>query len=337
MRSTIGLDIGSSTMKLIEITELSGQLRVTAMATIPSPKDSSIDNHNKNTKSIGEAVQQLLSLAKASSQQVVISIASSLAIIKTISIDASTPDYMMEDLVLHEAESHIPYSLDEVALDFFVDKSGEKSKEQVEVLLVACRNKHIEQLQVIIKSAGLHTKAIETDVHALHRAYVFANQTATQDYEHCYAVLDIGVSGIRLSVMSGDKLIYNRDQQLAMDFGTGQELKISATDLQLPPSPAQKYLEKSKSKEICKQISRAMQFYYSVNQENPVERIFLTGGIAVLSGVAEMIAGELTIPTEVMNPFTGMELDKSLNKDVLYHYAPTFNIACGLSIWRQMC
>lgn len=167
----LGLDISSTSVKLLELSQSSEKYRVESYAVEPLPPNAVVEKNISDVEGVGEAIKRVLGRSKSPSRQVAVAVAGSAVITKTIEMDAELSDDEMENQITVEADQYIPYPLDEVAIDFEVQGLSERNPEQVEVLLAACRKENVEMREAALDLGGLKPSVVDIEAHAMKRAF----------------------------------------------------------------------------------------------------------------------------------------------------------------------
>ena len=209
----LGLDISSTSVKLLELSRSGDRYRVEAYGVEPLPPNAVVEKNISDVEGVADAVKRLVSRSKASTNQVAVAVAGSAVITKTIEMDATLNDTEMENQIIVEADQYIPYPLDEVAIDFEVQGVSERNSEQVEVLLAACRRENVELREAALDLSGAKARIVDIEAHAMKRAFeLIKPQLGSNADDLVVAILDIGATMTTLSVLADDRSIYTREQ-----------------------------------------------------------------------------------------------------------------------------
>lgn len=339
-KSLLGVDIGSSYIKLLGLSKHSGNIRVDCYSVAHLPEGAVIDNNVQDVPVVAEALEKGLRLAGTRIKHAATSVPASVVIVKQLEFSKSFSEDELEDQIKVEADQFIPYPLDEVAIDFQVQGESESSPELNEVLLVACRQDSIQSREDSVNGAGMICDIIDVDTYAIER--VFPVLAETHDLlDKTVGLVDIGASSMTLYVLENGEVIYSREQA----FG-GNDLTHSLTQVadmsvdeverakkanELSDDLIQGYINPFKQT-TAQQISRSIQFYYSSGTHGELETLLLMGGIAALSGIEATVSRELGIKTEVADPFSAMTIDPRINRHKFDLEAPSLVLACGLAL-----
>ena len=337
----LGIDISSTSVKLLELSRQGDRYRVEAYAVEPLPASAVIEKNIAELEGVGQALSRVLIKAKTSLRNVAVAVAGSAVITKTIEMDAGLSDDEMESQLKIEADQYIPYPLDEVAIDFEVQGASARNPERVNVLLAACRKENVEVREAALTLAGLTARVVDVEAYALERSFgLLANQLAASK-ERLVAVVDIGATMTTLSVLHNGRIIYTREQlfggrQLTEEIQRRYNLTFEQAGLAkkqggLPDDYVREVLQPFREA-LVQQVSRSLQFFFASGQYHSVDQILLAGGTASVSGLDRLIEQQLGTPTLVANPFAEMTLNSKVNAAALTSDAPAMMIACGLAL-----
>lgn len=339
----LGLDISSTSVKLLELSKSGGKYRVESYGVEPLPENAVVEKNIADVDGVSDAIGRLVSRAKTKVKQAAVAVAGSAVITKTIEMDANLNEDEMENLLQVEADQYIPYPLDEVALDFEVLGPSPRSEDQVEVLLAACRRENVEMRQAAVEQAGLKAKVVDIEAHCMQRAFNLVREQfmGEGDEDKIIAIIDIGATMTTLSVLTDAGTPYTREQlfggkQLTEEIQRRYSLSVEEAGLAkkqggLPDDYETEVLQPFKEA-VVQQVTRSLQFFYSSSAYDDVDHIILAGGTASIDGLADMVSAKLGTPTSMANPFVNMSLSSRVNEVNLGNDAPAMMIACGLAM-----
>ena len=338
---TLGLDISSSSVKLLEISQNGGQYRVESYAVASLPPNAVIEKNITEMEAVAEAIAQAYRQSKSKLKNAAVAVAGSAVITKLIEMPAGLNDDSMETQITLEADQYIPYPLDEVAIDFEVQGESEKNPDQVDVLLAACRRENVDLRVDALEMAELTTRVVDVEAYAIERAFELIRPQLNCDDDSAVAIVDIGSTMTTLSVLVDGETVYTREQlfggrQLTEEIQRRYGLSLEEAGLAkkqggLPDDYEPELLEPFKDA-VVQQVTRSLQFFFSSSQYNDVDHIVLAGGVASMSGLAELVERELGTPTTIANPFVDMAVASKVNAMALSNDAPSLMIACGLAM-----
>jgi len=340
----LGLDISSTSVKLLELSRSAGKYKVESYGVEPLPANAVVEKNISDVEGVGEAIERLVARSKTKVKNAAVAVAGSAVITKPIEMSASLSENEMENQIAAEADQYIPYPLDEVALDFEVTGPSPRSEEQVEVLLAACRRENVEMRQDALEQGGLKAKVVDIEAHCIQRAFGLVREefVGDGDQEQIIAIVDIGATMTTLSVLMSDSdTPYTREQlfggkQLTEEMQRRYSLSVEEAGLAkkrggLPDDYEPEVLQPFKEA-VVQQVTRSLQFFYSSSAYDDVDHIILAGGTASIEGLADMVSAKLGTPATTVNPFVNMTLSSKVNEDYLLNDAPAMMIACGLAL-----
>ncbi len=341
----IGVDISSSYIKMVEIVDRGkGLYGVERYVIEPLPKDTVTDGNIANIEAAGEAMKRAHKQLGTRIKNVALALPASAVITKKVLLAADQREEDMEFQVQSEANQYIPFSLDEVNLDFQVIGPAPNNEEEVEVLIAASRKEKIEDRQAVAEAAGLKTVVMDVESYAALAAFDMIKGAATGiEDKDVTAIVDIGAQTTRVSVMHEDQQVYSREQQLggyqltqdiSRQFGMPlEEAEVAKKGGGLPENYHADVLQPFNEKVVL-EISRALQFFFTSTQFSKVDHVLLAGGCAMLDGLEEMVAQRTQVHTLVANPFANMALSPKIKPRQLTIDAPALMVACGLAMRR---
>ncbi|HCF5570471.1 type IV pilus assembly protein PilM [Pseudomonas aeruginosa] len=323
----LGIDISSTSVKLLELSRSGGRYKVEAYAVEPLPPNAVVEKNIVELEGVGQALSRVLVKAKTNLKSAVVAVAGSAVITKTIEM---------------EADQYIPYPLEEVAIDFEVQGLSARNPERVDVLLAACRKENVEVREAALALAGLTAKVVDVEAYALERSYaLLSSQLGADTDQLTVAVVDIGATMTTLSVLHNGRTIYTREQlfggrQLTEEIQRRYGLSVEEAGLAkkqggLPDDYDSEVLRPFKDA-VVQQVSRSLQFFFAAGQFNDVDYIVLAGGTASIQDLDRLIQQKIGTPTLVANPFADMALNGKVNAGALASDAPALMIACGLAL-----
>lgn len=339
----IGLDISSSSVKLLELSRKGARYHVEAYAVEPLPPSAVSDKQIIEPKLVAEAILRALSRAGTRTRNASVAVAGSSVISKIIEMPAALSDDNMEEQIRAEADQYVPYPIDEVNIDFEVLGRSAKNTEMVDVLLAACRKEQVEQRCAAVELAGLTPKVVDIEAYALENACQFLeHQMPEGGRNKTIAVVDMGAHTTSVLILHDLKTIYTRDQsfggrqlseEIMRHYGMSFEeaSKAKRAPETLPEDYSAEVLAHFVA-DMAQQIDRSLQFFFSaVTQYSSIDQIILAGGCAHIDGVAQSIQERLQVPTVTAKPFAGMSISARSRPATLAKDECALLIACGLA------
>ena len=337
----LGIDISSTSAKLIELSRSGAGYKVEAFAVEPLPPNAISDRNIAELELVGQVLAKLVSKARTSVKDAAVAVSGSAVITKQILMERGLNEEELETQLRLEADQYIPYPIDEVALDFEVVGPSSTPNRDI-VLLAACRKENVEIREAALALAGLKAKVVEVEAYALERAFsLVAEQLGSRGEDLTVAVVDIGATTMTLSIMHKGETIYTREQmfggkqltdEIQRRYGLSyEEAGLAKKRGGLPDDYVQEVLEPFKET-VAQQISRALQFFFASGQLTEVDYILLAGGSSAISGLDTMVQRVIGTETVIANPFAHMAVDSKVNVEALASDAPALMIACGLAM-----
>ncbi|WP_354671227.1 pilus assembly protein PilM [Thiohalobacter sp. IOR34] len=338
----VGLDISSTAVKLLELSQAGDRYRVESYAVEPLPPNSVVEKSVTDADAVGEAVRRAVKRSGTRARSAAVAVAGSSVITKVIPMPASLSDQEMEAQIDLEADQYIPYPLEEVYRDFEVLGPSANNPDTVDVLLAASRSENVEMRVAAVEAGGLEAEIVDIEAYALENAFaLLAEQLPDQGMEKTVAVVDVGATMTTLNVLHDLKIIYTRDQvfggkqlteEIMRRYGLSyEEAGMAKRQGGLPDSYETEVLEPFKEA-MAQQVNRSLQFFFSSSQYNSIDQIILAGGSASIPGVDALIQETIGIETLIANPFANMSLAPRIKAPTLSNDAPALMIACGLAL-----
>ncbi len=343
LRPLIGLDISSSSVKMVELVDAGkGRPRVERYAIEVLPKDSVVDGNIANLEAVAETIERCWKRLGSSTRFVAMALPSAAVITKKIILPAGLREGEMEVQVESEANQYIPFALEEVNLDFAVIGPSPTSEDDVEVMLAASRKEKVEDRVAAAETASLIPVVMDVESFATQTAYeLVVEQLPSGAGDQIITLADIGGAVIKFTMMKGEDLLYSREQA----FGGGQLTQeivraygVSAEEaeaIKRDGSAQENYeteLLQPFLENLAQEVTRALQFFFTSTPYSEVNHIVLAGGSALVSGIAEVVARRTGVNTILANPFAGMAVSPRVRAKQLVADAPSLLVACGLAM-----
>ena len=341
----IGVDISSSSVKLVELDrDKSGTLVLERCAIEPLERGWIVDGNIEKFDEVAEAVRRLVKKSGTRTKNVALALPPSAVITKRIILPGGLSDLELEVQVESEANQYIPFSLDEVSLDFCVIGPSANSTGDVDVLIAASRKEKVQDRQGLAEAAGL--KPVVVDVES------YASRLATSRLIHALpnhgagmlvAVFEVGAFTTSMQVLRGEDVLYERDQAfggaqltqlIVRQYGfSHEEAEAKKRSGELPDDYASAVLAPF-VESMAQEIGRALQFFFTSTPHNRIDQVLLAGGSAALPGLIEAVSQQSTFSCAVLNPFEGMEMGSAVRLKKMVREAPSYLTSCGLAMRR---
>jgi type IV pilus assembly protein PilM len=340
--SLIGLDIGSRSVKVAEITETKNGRKLRRFGMADIPPGAIEDGAISDTETVAQVIRQLLKSANIKATNVALSIGGYSVIIKKINVQ-TMPEEQLQETIHFEAEQYIPFDISDVNLDFQLLGEVENNPSQMSVFLVAAKKEMVNDYINLATLVGLTPCIVDVEAFALQNIF-----EANYDIQgENVALIDIGASKTSLNILKDNSSVFMRDVALGC-IQINQKI-MSMLDCSYDQAELIKFGEPSKKlsadelKQIisavvtdwCTEIRRALDFFYTNYPDDPIKRIILSGGGANIAEFRQLLASESAAQVETLNPFNGVVVDeKSFDPEYIRQIGPQAAIAMGLALRR---
>lgn len=344
-RPLIGVDISSSAVKLVELSDVNGrQRRLERYAIEPLPRDAVSDGNIAQLDTVAEAVKRAWKRLSTTTRNAALALPAGAVITKKIILPADLRETDMEIQVESEANQYIPFAIDEVNLDFQVLGPAPGSEGEVEVLIAASRKEKVEDRVAVAEAAGLKPVVMDVESFASQAALdLIRAQLPEGGRNRIVALVDAGANMLKTAVYRNEQLLYSREQpfggnqltqDIARQYGMNADEAESAKRTGSLPENFEVDLLRPFMDSLALEVSRALQFFFTSTTYNQVDHVILAGGCAVIPGLDQIVAGRTQVATQVANPFSGMALASRIRPKSLAADAPALMAACGLALRR---
>jgi type IV pilus assembly protein PilM len=340
-KEIVGIDIGSSSVKLVQLSEQKGGYQLKNVGILPLPSEAIVDNSLMDTTSIVETIKDLMKSLGSRAQEAVCSISGNSVIIRKISLPAMTPDEL-EDQIAWEAEQYIPFDINDVNLDFEILDTDLSASGKMTVLLVASKKEIINEYVAVFNEAGLKLVVVDVDSFAVQN--IFEMNYSPSENE-VVALINIGASIMNMNVVKGGVSLFTRDVQMGGNLYTEEiqrQFSLSSQDAEKCKVTGN-YSDKERLSDTISRINdtlsleihRSLDFYNSSAEEQKISKIYLSGGGAKISMLSESLSQRLGLPVELLNPLQKISFsEKEFDPDYLQEIAPLVAVAAGLAMRR---
>lgn len=345
-QQSIGLDIGTHSIKLVQVEETKKGFQLLNFGIMPLPQETIVDSTIMDVTEAAQSIRSLLEVEKIKNKDAVVSIAGHAVIVKKIKLPLMPEDQLAES-ISWEAEQYIPFDVDDVNIDFQIlePKEEELISNQMEVILVAAKKEKINDYTGLILEAGLNPVVVDVDGFALQNAFELNN---TIEENVVTALVNIGASLTNINILQGNVSHFTRDisiggnhyteaiqKELQVGYRQADILKMGATMAGFSPGKITPIML-AVTKDLVQEINRSFEFFRSASADLDIHKIVLSGGCACIKGIDRFVSDTLSIPTEIMNPFVCMKIStKQFDQDYLQDMGPIAAVAVGLAIRRK--
>ncbi len=343
-KAVVGLDIGSSSVKAVELKPSGKAYRVAAFASEAVPPDSIVDGAIIDSDAVVGTIRRLFGQNKAfKTKEVCASLSGNTVIVKKITLPVMT-ETELHDSIYWEAEQYIPFDIQDVNLDYQILDSGTgpESKGSMEVLLVAAKKEKIGDYTNVITQAGRVPVVVDVDAFALQNAYE-ANYGLEPG--RVVALLNAGASAININVLQGDQSIFTRDisiggnayteavqKELGLPFDTAEQLKMGIPVDGATLEEAEPVL-RAVTENVLLEIQKTLDFFKATAAVEHIDQVMLSGGLSRVEGFREALADRLNAPVELFDPFRVVTWDsRKLGGLEAADVSATAAVAVGLAL-----
>ena len=341
--SLIGVDIASTSVKLIELSQTGkGTYRLESYAIEPLPKETVTDGNIVGLDAVSDALKRGWKRLGSRNRNIAMSLPAAMVITKKIIVPAGQKEEELELTVEAEANQYIPFALDEVNLDFQILGPAPNNPEEVEVLIAASRKEKVEDRVAIADAAGLKPRVMDVESYATQEAFgLITPSLPANGRDQNIALVDIGAHVTHFYVLRNNQFLFSRDQafggnQLTQDiqraFNLSPEEAESAKKNQGLPENYDSDVLQPFMETLALEITRALQFFFTSTTHSQVDQVVLAGGCAALPGIDELVAKRAGVATAIANPFAAMQASDRIRPRQLAQDAPMLLIATGLAL-----
>jgi len=337
----LSVDIGSNSVKIIEVRGRGGQLHVSNAVSLPTPSSAIQNNMVYEVTAVAEATRALTDSHGLRARKTITTVPGPAVIIKRVTLPAQSPQEL-ENTILFEAGNFIPEDLENVNLDYQITDYIEDGK-RMEVLLVAAKKDIVASYTEAIRAAGLAPVVIDVDYFALENMFETNYEPAP---DRVIALVNIGARYSSINILKGGRSTFTGDvpvggrdisEALMRDLNvtaeeaealkaSGSSEKISADQVAAVTGPA--------AGAVIEEIHHALSFFWTAATDETIDAVYLSGGVALMPDLAQQLSERVQAPVEIANPFAHVSIDRAADTPQLRQQAPEFAVAMGLATRR---
>ena len=339
-RKLIGVDISSTSVKILELSKKNDRYWVESYGLSPLVEGSVVEKNILNPELVADALERAIQIANPEGLNIAVAVPTSMVIHKVIEMDADLTDDEREVQIRLDAEQYIPFPLEEVSLDFEVLPEPTDDLNRVNVLLAATRTENIDARLEVLELANLDAVVADVESYALERSFaVFADCMPIG--VNTVGILDIGHTMTTLSVLHHGQIIYTREhifggkqltQEVQNRYGLSYEEAGRAKKTKNLPSDYETEVLIPFLETVVQQASRSLQFFFSSTLFNDVDHLLLAGGNANIAGLSKLLEQKLGYRVTIANPFLQMGFSPQIDLKKIENDAPSLMVACGLAL-----
>jgi type IV pilus assembly protein PilM len=342
-KSLVGLDIGSSAVKAVELKPAGKGFKVAAFGSEPVPPDSIVDGAIIDGGAVADAIRRLFTSGAIKTKDVAASLSGNAVIVKKISLPQMSEAELAES-IYWEAEQYIPFDIQDVNLDYQILDKGGDGKSTMDVLLVAAKKEKIADYTGVIAQAGRSAVVVDVDAFALQNAY---EVNYGIEPGAIVALLNAGASATNINILNGDQSVFTRDisiggnaytealqKELNLPFDLADQLKRGMPVDGVTYDDAKPVL-RAVTENVMLEIQKTFDFFKTTASSERIDRIMLSGGASRAEGFTEMLSERFDVPVEGLDPFKRVSFEsKKFQIESAAEVAPTAAVAVGLALRR---
>jgi type IV pilus assembly protein PilM len=347
----VGLDIGSHSIKLVEIDDSKKGMILKNFGTIGLPKDAVVEGTVREMEIVASAIKNLYKNLKVKNKNVAISISGFSVIVKKISI-AKREESELETSIHDEAEQYIPFDISDVNLDYEIlfgkeiipaedEEEGTDEEDLMDVMLVAAKKDIIEDYVSLIQLAGLNPVLVDVDAFALQNAF----ESSSEDISGCYAIVNVGAEELGINAIKDGISMFTRDSsyggsqiteaimsEFDVSFEEAENIKLGGEKIEDKKEALEEIFTTVVSGWV-QEIKRALDFLSTTYPDETIEKIYLSGGGSKLPGFKKFLQMETDITVTELKPFANLQInEKVFDPRYLSYMAPQAGVAVGLAL-----
>lgn len=338
-KTLVGVDIGASSIKVVQLKESKKRLSVVKWGYAPLPPQAIVDGNIMNSGAVTDALAQIFRDSKITQKEVAIGVAGQSVIIRKITVPMMTDEELAQQ-INWEAEQHIPFDIKVMSIDYAILKKRPEQG-QMDLLLVAAKKEEINEFANLLRTSKL--KPVVVDINAFTVQNVFERAYGLTD-DQSFAILNVGASISSLNVISkgvsaftreitnaGNSITEEIQRQMGVPFEQAEEFKLAFAAGQDVPPPVRTAINNA-CETLAGEVQRSLDFYLATSGESEIARISLCGGSASLPPLAASIEKRARVPVTVFDPLTNMGVEGVTNEPGLRSRAAQLAVAIGLAL-----
>jgi type IV pilus assembly protein PilM len=341
-KDVVGIDVGSSSVKLVQLKEVKGGYRLLNLGIAQLPPEAIVDNTVMDSVAVIDAIRNLVENQRIKTKNVATSVSGHSVIIRKISMPAMTEEEVAASIEW-EAEQFIPFEISEVNLDFQILGPDAKDPSQMTVLLVAAKKDFVNEGLSVFRECGLNPVVLDIDCFALENAF----QANYDTEEGAVALVDIGASEMNVNVLKGGNSVFTRDIQvggnmfneeiqkrLGLNSEEAEQAKLGSEIEGVDPATLATVMSEA-ADALAQEIQRSLDYFSATSADDKVAKLYISGGVARMAGISELLEQRLGVPVEILDPFRRIEIDEELfDPEYVQAVRPLFAVGMGLAMRR---
>jgi type IV pilus assembly protein PilM len=346
----LGLDIGSSSVKLVQLKEAKRGYILEAFGVATLPPEAIVDGALMNSTAIVEAIRGLVTQYKLKNREAAIGVSGHSVIIKKISMPKMTQEEL-EESIQWEAEQYIPFDVKDVNIDvqILTPPEVDNGTGQMDVLLVAAKKDMINDYTSVVSEAGLTPVVVDVDAFAVQNSFEVNYELPKNE---TIVLVNAGASVCNINVLANGLTTFTRDvtmggnqfteeiqKQLNVSYDEAEKLKVGGDAAQDSDSVVPQEVERviqGVADQMAGEIQRSLDFYTATAADSHIARLYLSGGTAKIPALFKVIEQRVGVPVEILNPFKDVEVDnRRFDPNYVTDVAPSAAVAIGLALRKS--
>ena len=342
-KDLIGIDIGSSSVKMVQLREARGGYQLVNLGMSMLPPEAIVDNAIMDSSSVVGVIRELVESHKVKTKNVATSISGHSVIIRKILLPIMTEEEM-EASIQWEAEQYIPFEISEVNLDFQILGPDANDSSQMNVLLVAAKKDFVNDYLALFRECGLNPLVMDVDCFAV--ANVFEANYGVSENE-IVALIDLGASSLNVNILKGGMSVFTRDIQmggnvyneelqkrLGLNSEDAETVKLGGEVSGISPDTVAAIIEDA-TEALTTDIQRSLDFFSASSSDERPKKVYITGGVSKVAAIRNSLAQRLGVEVQLIDPWRQISYSKKdFDADYLQAVGPLFTVAVGLAMRR---
>jgi type IV pilus assembly protein PilM len=342
-KDIVGIDIGSSSVKLVQLREAKGGYHLVSLGMALLPPEAIVDNVIMDSSSVVQAIRNLVESQKIKTKNVATAISGHSVIIRKVQLPMMVEDEM-EASIQWEAEQYIPFEISEVNLDFQIMGPDPKDPSQMTVILVAAKKDFVSDYMAVFKECGLNPVVMDIDCFALENAFE-TNYGFGED--EVVALINMGASAMNVNILKGGVTVFTRDIQvggnmfneeiqkrLGLNSEDAEKVKLGGEVGSVDRERVTKVVIDA-AETLAQEVQRSLDFFSATSADEKVQKLYIAGGVAKSTQVVTALEQRLNIPVEVLNPFRSILVnEKDFDPEYIGAVGTLYTVAAGLAMRR---
>ena len=342
-KGVVGLDIGSSAVKMAELKEKKGDFQLQKIGIEPLSPEAIVDGSIMDSSLVVDAIHRLNAQAKVKSSNFATSLSGHSVIIKKIQVPAMSLEELAES-IRWEAEQYIPFDINDVRLDYVVldEEAGLGDGGQMDVLLVAVKKDKVNDYMSVISQAGKTPALVDVDAFAVQNCYEVNYEL---DPLKVVALVNMGATVTNINILARGQSVFWRDisfggnqfteslqREYNLSFDQAEQLK-RGQDVGAHSAEEARQVLATVSADMASEIQKTFDFFAATSSEGPVDELVVSGGCALTPNLLQVLRERFGVPVEPMDPFRRVHFKESdFDVDWLRSVAPRLAVTIGLAI-----